>query len=178
MEVTNGPLGIANIPMLNIGGYIFEDKFPFLLLTLSFTFIIHILISYIVNTSFGYTLRSLSEDELYTASIGKNIYLSKLTVFTLSGMIAAIPGVLYAYYISYIDPSSFTINESIFILSIAIIGGFRNLKGSFLASCFLILLPELLSFAGLPNSISANIKQIIYGTALVLIMIKSLKSQK
>ena len=45
-----------------------------------------------------------------------------------SGMLASIAGVLYAHYISYIDPTSFTIDESIFILSIVIIGGMRNLK--------------------------------------------------
>lgn len=171
-QMTNGPLGIANIPALNIGGLVFEDKISFSCLSLFFVIIVYILIKRIVKTSFGYTLQSLSEDEIYTSSLGKNVYLSKLIAFTLSGIIATIPGVLYAYYISYIDPSSFTVNESIFILSITIIGGLRNLEGAFFAACFLILLPELLSFIGFPNSIAANIKQIIYGMALVLVTVK------
>lgn len=178
VQLTNGPLGIANIPMLEIGGYVFESRISFLLLSLFFAYIIYMLISHIVNTSFGYTLQSLSEDEIYTTSLGKNIYLSKLTAFTLSAMIAAIPGILYAYYVSYIDPSSFTVNESIFILSITIIGGLMNLKGSFFAACFLVLLPELLSFIGLSNSISANVKQIIYGIALVFMTSNSLRLNK
>lgn len=169
VQVTNGPLGIANIPALEIGGYVFESRNSFLALSLFFAFVIYLLISRIVKTSFGYTLQSLSEDEIYTASLGKNVYLSKLTAFTLSGMLAAIPGVLYAYYVSYIDPSSFTVNESIFILSITIIGGQRNLRGSLFAASFLVVLPELLSLIGLPNSISANIKQIIYGMLLILV---------
>ena len=59
-----------------------------------------------------------------------------MTAFTLGAMIAAIPGALYAHYISYIDPTSFTVDESIFILSIVIIGGMRNLRGSVVAAAF------------------------------------------
>jgi len=85
-------------------------------------------------------------------------------------MFAAIPGTLYAHYISYIDPTSFTVNESIFILSIVIIGGLGNLTGSFLAAAFLVLLPEALRFVGMPESIAANMRQIIYGLILVVVM--------
>ena len=45
-----------------------------------------------------------------------------------------------------------------------------NLNGSFYASVFMILLPEILRFIGLPSSASANIRQIIYGIILVLVM--------
>ena len=87
-------------------------------------------------------------------------------------MIAAVPGVLYAHYISYIDPTSFTIMESIFILSIVIIGGMRNLWGAVIATAFLIILPEALRFVGMPNNIAANLRQIIYGAILVLVMFR------
>ena len=85
-------------------------------------------------------------------------------------MFGAIPGVLYAYYISYIDPTIFTVDESIFILSIVIIGGKRNLWGIIIAAAFLILLPEALRFIGLPNNIAANLRQIIYGLILVILI--------
>ena len=56
------------------------------------------------------------------------------------------------------------------ILSIVIIGGMRNLKGIFFATAFLILLPEALRFVGMPSSIAANMRQIIYGLALILVI--------
>ncbi len=174
IPITNGPLGISNIPVLQVGGLVLDSKLSFLILTTVITTSIYLLISYITKTSFGFTLRSLSEDEIFTASLGKNVYQSKIVAFTLSGMLASIPGVLYAYYVSYIDPSSFTVNESIFILSIVIIGGLRNIRGSFCASCFLVLLPEILSLCGLSTSTSANIKQIIYGFALIYVIVRTL----
>ncbi len=115
------------------------------------------------NSAFGKTLRAISEDEIYAESIGKNVYQSKVISYAISASIAAIPGALYAHYITYIDPTSFTVMESIFILSIVIIGGMGNLRGSFLASVFMILLPEILRFVGMPNNIAANTRQIIYG---------------
>lgn len=45
-----------------------------------------------------------------------------------------------------------------------------NLTGSFMAATFMVLLPEALRFVGMPDSIAANMGQIIYGAILVAIM--------
>lgn len=170
MDLTRGPLGISNIPSISLFGFNFDSKISFLLLSLFFVAIIWFILRNISKSGFGKTLIAISEDEIYSQSIGKNVYLSKTVSFTLSAMFAAVPGTLYAHYISYIDPTSFTVNESIFILSIVIIGGLGNLTGSFLAAAFLVLLPEVLRFIGMPDSIAANLRQIIYGLILVIIM--------
>jgi len=165
MSLTNGPMGIMGIPSI-------------LILSIIFSVVIFIFIKLIVKSSFGRVLKALSEDEIYTQSVGKNVYLSKVIAFTISSMIAAIPGALYAHYTSFVDPSSFTVNESIFILSIVIIGGMRNLWGIIFAAAFLVLLPEALRFVGLPNNIAANLRQIIYGIILILVIFKSTTPQQ
>jgi branched-chain amino acid transport system permease protein len=170
MDLTRGPLGIPGIPSISLFGFDLDSKISFLLLSLFFVAIIWFVLQNISKSGFGKTLTAISEDEIYSQSIGKNVYLSKTVSFTLSAMFAAIPGALYAHYISYIDPTSFTVNESIFILSIVIIGGLGNLTGSFLAAAFLVLLPEALRFVGMPDSIAANMRQIIYGLILVIVM--------
>ena len=98
-------------------------------------------------------------------------------VLTVSAMLAAVPGALYAHYISYIDPTSFTVDESIFILAIVILGGMRNLWGSVFAAAFLVLLPEALRFVGMPGAIAANMRQIIYGGILVAMMFRGAASK-
>jgi len=170
MEVTRGPLGIPGIPSIQLFGFSLDSKISFLLLSLFFVMLVWFILRNISKSGFGKTLTAISEDEIYSQSIGKNVYLSKTVSFTLSAMLAAIPGTLYAHYISYIDPTSFTVNESIFVLSIVIIGGLGNLTGSFFASAFLVLLPEALRFVGMPDSIAANMRQIIYGFILVIVM--------
>jgi len=169
-ELTRGPLGIPGIPSFEVFGFIFDSKVSFLLLSIFFAGFVWFILHNITSSPFGRMLRALSEDEVYTKSLGKNVSQAKVVSFVISGMLASIAGVLYAHYISYIDPTSFTIDESIFILSIVIIGGMRNLKGIFFASAFLVLLPEALRFVGMPSSIAANMRQIIYGIALIIVV--------
>jgi branched-chain amino acid transport system permease protein len=172
MSLTRGPLGIPGIPNIQLWGIDIKSKLAFLLLTLFFVGLTFFFLKKLTSSSFGRTLRSLSEDEIFTQSLGKNVYLAKVVAFTISAMIAAIPGTLYAHYISYIDPTSFTVDESIFILSIVIIGGMRNLWGSVIAAAFLVLLPEALRFVGMPSAIAANMRQIIYGGILIFMMFR------
>ena len=178
MELTRGPLGIANIPPIQILGLEFEDKIPFLILCFIICGIVFLLLNSITSSSFGRLLKALDEDEIFVQSLGKNVYKAKIITFVLGSMLAAIPGVLYAHYISFIDPTSFTLDESIFILSIVIIGGIGNLWGSVLAAFILVLLPEFLRFMGFPSDITANVRQIIYGVALVILMFKYSKGFK
>ena len=172
MELTNGPLGMPGIPVISIFGLVFSSKVSFLILTLVLTGIVFYLLRNITKSPFGRILIALSEDEIFTKSLGKKVYHAKIASFTIGAMFAAIPGVLYAHYITYIDPTSFTVDESIFILSIVIIGGMRNLWGSAIAAAVLVILPEALRFVGMPSNIAANMRQIIYGLALVIMMFK------
>ena len=172
MALTNGPLGIPGIPSISIFGFEFDNKISFLILCILLAGIIFYILKNITSSPFGRILKALSEDEIFTQSLGKNVYKTKIITFTLGAMLAAIPGVLYAHYISYIDPTSFTVMESIFILSIVIIGGMRNLWGAVIAAAFLVILPEALRFVGMPNNIAANMRQIIYGAILVFMMFR------
>ena len=124
----------------------------------------------IVKSPFGRLLKAIREDEVFIQAVGRDVSSAKVKVFIISASLASLAGVIYATYITYIDPTSFTIMESIFIISIVIIGGAANLKGSVLGAAFLVAFPELLRFVGLPNSIAANIRQILYGALLVVMM--------
>ena len=83
---------------------------------------------------------------------------------------ASVAGVVYAHYISFIDPTSFTVMESIFIISIVIIGGAGSFWGPVVGAVLLVILPEILRFIGMPSSVAANIRQILYGSLLVVFM--------
>lgn len=94
-----------------------------------------------------------------------------MKIFMISAGLASIGGVLYATYVSFVDPSSFTIMESIFIISIVIIGGAGSLWGPVFGAALLIFIPELLRLLGLPNTIAPNVRQILYGGLLVAFML-------
>jgi branched-chain amino acid transport system permease protein len=175
MTLTKGPLGISGISAIQIMGIKFDSKVSFLLLAVFFTCLVYIILRYVTKSPFGLVLKGLSEDEIFTKSLGKSVYAAKIISFTLGAMLAAIPGVLYAHYVTYIDPSSFTLDESIFILSIVIIGGMHSLWGAAIAAAFLVILPEILRFVGMPNNVAANVKQLIYGVMLIAVIFLSNK---
>jgi branched-chain amino acid transport system permease protein len=77
---------------------------------------------------------------------------------------------LFDLYITYIDPTSFTVMESILVISMVIIGGADSRWGPVIGAVVLVTLPEALRFLGLPSAVAANLRQIIYGILLVLLM--------
>lgn len=168
MELTRGPLGIPGIPAVSFFGHQITAKWEWVLLAGTCYVAVFWVARNLKRSALGRILVAISEDEIFCQSLGKNVGLAKVQSFVLGAMLAAVPGALYAHYVSFIDPTSFTIHESIFILSIIIIGGLGNLWGSLAAAAFMILVPEALRFVGLPSSIAANVRQMLYGAALVL----------
>lgn len=170
-SVTRGPLGIPGIPRPELFGINFYNNLNFLLLTLIILSLIYIISRFIVNSPFGRVLKAIREDETAIAVFGYNTLYFKLAIFTISAAMASIAGSFFASYITFIDPSSFQLAESVFVLAIVILGGLANLRGSILGALFLVLLPEFLRFIGFPDDIAAQMRQLIYGVILILLML-------
>jgi len=169
--LTRGPMGLPGIPSFSIFGYQISNVWSYLILVLIFVFITYIVIKNITNSPFGRILKGIREDEVASQAMGKNVNKYKLIVFIVGAFFAGIAGSLYAHYISFIDPSSFTIMESITVLLMVVFGGMGSLKGSFVGAFLLVILPELLRFLGMPSSVAAPVRQMIYGLLLVILMI-------
>jgi len=169
--LTRGAFGIPAIQRPRIAGFVFSSDASFLLLSLSFAVIIFFLCRFIAGSSFGRVLRAVREDEETARVFGYNTTLYKLAVFVIGAMMASVAGSLYASFLAFIDPSVAMLKESIFIFVMIILGGLASLYGSILGACFLILLPEALRFVGLPDSVAAQVRQIIYGAILVYLML-------
>ncbi len=170
-EVTNGVLGIIRIPRPSIGDFVLTSKLQFLSLSLISLAAVYFLCRSIVRSSFGRALMAIREDEKTIEVYGYRTVYYKLAVFTIGSMMAAIAGSLFASYLAFIGASMFTLNESIFVLVIIIMGGLASLRGSLLGAGIMILLPEILRFVGLPNTIAAQARQTIYGVTLILLML-------
>ena len=168
---TGGPMGLPGIPQPAIFGWQINSHYEFLIVIFALCIITLWISHKIVSSPFGRVLKSIREDEVFAQAMGKNVASYKVLIFVIGAGMASVAGVMYAYYISFIDPTSFTIMESIFIISIVIIGGAGNIWGSVLAAAVLVILPEALRFLGMPSSIAANMRQIIYGALLVIFML-------
>lgn len=170
VSFTSGPMGLPGIPQ-PVLGIVVNTHWEFLILTGILAGIIVLMCRRIVNAPFGRVLKAIREDEVFTLAAGKDVAAFKVLVFVIGAGMAAVAGVLYAYYISFIDPTSFTVMESIFIISIVIIGGAGSIRGPMLGAAVLVVLPEALRFIGMPSSVAANVRQMLYGGLLIALMI-------
>lgn len=169
-EVTRGPLGIPGIGRPEIFGFVLKDNLLFLILAVALTALVFFASRYITRSSFGRVLKSIREDEQAIQVFGYKTQIYKMFIFAIAAGMAAIAGGLFASYITFIDPSTFDLNESIFILSIIILGGLASNRGALWGAVFLILLPEALRFVGFPSDIAAQMRQVVYGLLLVFLM--------
>jgi branched-chain amino acid transport system permease protein len=172
VSVTRGPMGLPGIPGFSLFGYQISAVWTYLILVAVFVLLTFFVIRRIVNSPFGRILRAIREDETAALAVGKDVNKYKIIVFAIGAFFAGIAGSLYAHYITFIDPSSFTVMESITILLMVVFGGMGSLSGSFIGAAVLVILPELLRFVGMPSSIAAPLRQMIYGLLLVILMLK------
>lgn len=168
--LTRGPYGIPGIPTPSLFGIQVDSVFRYFLFSGFLAGACLVAIRLLVRSPFGRLLRAVRDDETAAAALGKNVPRVKTTAFALSAGFAAVPGALFAGYMRYIDPTSFTLMEAIFILSIVVIGGAGSLAGPVVGAAFMVLLPEALRFLQMPDAVAANMRQIIYGLLLIVLM--------
>jgi branched-chain amino acid transport system permease protein len=60
--------------------------------------------------------------------------------------------------------------QAILMLSMVIVGGIGNLRGPLVGATVLLAIPEILRFANIPDAVAANIRLMVYGVLLVVMM--------
>ncbi|MCR4328518.1 MAG: branched-chain amino acid ABC transporter permease [Patescibacteria group bacterium] len=170
-SLTNGPLGISGISRPSLFGISFAGNESFFALTFLFLGLVYVSARLIMHSSFGRVIKAIREDEEAIRVFGYHTLLYKIMISGIAAAMAALAGALFASYIAFIDPSNFHVMESIFILGIVVVGGFASIRGSLLGALILVLLPEVLRFAGFPQDISAHMQQLVYGIVLILFML-------
>lgn len=169
--LTRGPMGLPGIPPFSLGGSDINSPWSYLILVAGVAALVVWACRNITRSTFGRNLTSVREDETAAIALGKDTAKLKLIAFVAGAFFAGIAGSLYAHYITFIDPSSFTMMESITILLMVIFGGLGSIAGSVVGAVLLVVIPELLRFVGLPSSVAAPLRQMMYGLLLVLLML-------
>lgn len=169
---TGGIGGILAIPPANVFGIEVYKPASFAILSVVTLAIIVVLINLMVHSSFGRNLRAIHDSESAAASFGKNVPMIKTISVMFSAALAAVAGALYASYLSFINVESFTLDTSVLVMAMVIIGGTGTVAGPIVGAALLMLLPSLISwFDFLPQTEIGALQQIIYGLGMTLLMI-------
>ncbi len=170
VDLTRGPYGISGIPRPAVCGFAIEGTPQYFLFCLIMFLFILSVSALLHRSTFVLSLKALRDNEAAAQTLGISPRRQYIRAMIISGALAAIPGVCFAGYVTFIDPTSFTLQESIFIASIMLLGGSGNIRGPLCGVCFMLILPEIMRFVGMPDSIAANMREIIYGLLLIILM--------
>ncbi len=167
--LTGGAAGITGIPSLDLFGWKFYDQVSFFIITALFVALSYIAVWFILRSPFGWNIEAIRQDEVAVLAAGRSPRNIKYAIAMVSGVLAGVGGALYAVYMSYIDHSSFTLNISIYFLTLVILGGAGTIVGSLVGPLVLVSLTELLRFLPLGTS-AAVLQQMMFGLILILLM--------
>jgi branched-chain amino acid transport system permease protein len=170
IELTRGAAGLSGIPRPSLLGGKIATPAAFIPLMFAFVVFCFLTCWRIVHSPFGRVLRAIREDEVATESLGKNVRAFKVWVFVTGGALAAIAGSLFAHYMTYISPANFTVNDTILIFAVVIVGGAGNAWGPVIGAIMLVSVMESLRFLEIAPTIVGFTRQIAYGALLILFM--------
>ncbi len=191
LNLTNGPKGITAIDPIQIFGISFTKPldlgliqipglylvfYLFLLLAIS----VAMICLHLQDSRIGRAWVAIRVDEIAAKAMGINTRNMKLLAFAIGASFAGVAGVLFSAFQGFVSPESFTLWESIVVLAMVVLGGIGHIPGVILGAVLLAIFPEVLRGIAQPLQQALFgqviidveiIRQLIYGLALILIML-------
>ncbi len=139
-----GPSGFGDIPHFGFFGYAIDSTKGYFYLIWGIVALVMFFSINLIQSRTGRALRAIHDSETACNAMGLNVTAIKIKVFILSAVYASLAGSLYAHYVTFISPSSFSLFYSILVLMMVIVGGISNLWGAIVGAVVITVLPELL----------------------------------
>jgi branched-chain amino acid transport system permease protein len=162
VEITGGATGIALIPKPEIAGFAFDSPRKYYYLVWFVAAVCLLLSHNIARSKIGRALRALSSTESGARVMGIDTTHYKTLMFLIGAMFAGLAGGLYAHFMGFIGPDSFSSRLSVLVLVMVAVGGKDSIWGAVLGAIFTASVPSLLGryerYAGL-----------LYGASLLAI---------
>lgn len=191
VNLTNGPKGISSVDPVNLLGLnlartqeIFGLRLPSVYLYYYLFAALVLLILFaclrLQDSRIGRAWMAIREDEDAAEAMGVNTRRLKLLAFAIGAAFGGLSGALFASFQGFVSPESFTLNESIAVLAMVVLGGMGHVPGVILGCVLLAALPEALraTMGPLQQALFGQvlldpeiIRQLFYGLALILVML-------
>ena len=202
INITNGPKGLtgidsANLPLVGpdtLAGHAFPGfdlgkthspfgfdipnvtnyYFGFLLLVTFSVFVCYRL----ERSRIGRAWMAIREDEIAAKAMGINTRNLKLLAFGMGATFGGVSGAMFASFQGFISPESFSLQESVMIVAMVVLGGIGHLPGVIVGALLLSALPEVLRYVAGPlqamtdGRLDASIlRQLLIALAMIGIML-------
>jgi branched-chain amino acid transport system permease protein len=165
-EVTGGLTGIPGVPDFAIFGFSFDTKLKMYYLIWCIAIVLLLFSFRIVDSRFGRALRALGAHETAAGALGVDVVRSRIQIFVLSAVYAALAGSLYAHFLNYVNGTFFDLSVMIQLMAILVVGGIGTLWGPIVGAVLLIWVSQNL---GSYAEYSQLIFGLLYGGALLFL---------
>jgi ABC-type branched-subunit amino acid transport system permease subunit len=142
-ELTYGPVGVMGIPSPVFFGIPLKGIYYYYFVAV-FTLLAYLISKNIVQSRVGRAFMAIRDNEDAAPSLGINPIYYKSLALGISGLYAGLSGVLYAYLNLFIGPECFSLDLSVNVVMITVIGGLGTLIGPIVGGVIVTLLPEFL----------------------------------
>jgi len=131
------------------------------------------------DSRLGRSWTAMREDEVAASSMGVNITGAKLYAFSLGALWGGIAGITFAYFQGFVSPESFTFMESVFVVSVVVLGGMGSIPGAIVGALIIQGVPELIrglassgiiDFSAEAQSAISNYRYLVFGALMVVMM--------
>lgn len=123
-----------------------------------------LLARHLAASTYGRALFAIRDDEVAAEALGVDTTSYKVLAFVMGAFFAGVAGGLFAHFLSYLNPNSFTFLKSIEVIAMVVLGGMGSISGSVLAAIILTLLPEVLRPV-------KEYRMVLYSLMLIVLMI-------
>jgi branched-chain amino acid transport system permease protein len=139
-SIFNGFQGLRELKPPTVLGIDWRAPTPFYFLALAWALGGYLLVQWIVRTPFGIALQGIRDNPRRMRALGFHVVAHRVAAYALAGAIAAVGGILLAWYNALMSPGSVGTSWLINILVIAVLGGMRRPLGAFLGALVFVLL--------------------------------------
>lgn len=171
--ITGGPSGLSGIPYLSVGSLVFDRDIKFYYLVWSAVLLVSLGVNNLVHSRVGRAMRAVRESEHASETSGIDTAGLKLQAFVFSAVLAGLAGGLYAFYVTFVNPSPFGFHTSVQFVLMAVVGGLGTFWGPLLGAGLVVALGEVLRWAVplvIPGA-GGEYQIIFFGIILILVMI-------
>jgi branched-chain amino acid transport system permease protein len=162
-SITGGPTGIYSIPPFSLLGFEFESAPSYHYLVWTIAVACLLFTRNVMDSRVGRALKAIQSSEEAALVLGINVVDLQTKIFVFTGVTGGLAGSLFAHYVSYISPNSFTLDLSIWLVVVLAVGGVRTISGVVLGAAFTTVFPFLLGQY-------QSFNMLIFGIVLILVL--------
>lgn len=163
-EFTNAMTGIRSIPKISLFGFQLKSKYAFLIFMILMVALFLLIKQRIVYSRVGRAFQAIRENPVAANGIGINVQKYKIMAFAISAVFTGFAGAMYAHFVGFISPETFTSSQSVMFLTMLLFGGMGTFSGPLIGATIVTFLNESLQVLG-------SYRMMVYGAFILAVLL-------